>query len=112
MHHRIDPGPPWNDNLYDVERAKGKVARNGHGGDNEARPQRLPRTLIEALDAFEDNSLAERTFGKEFCDIYVRQKTKEWEHGFSAWVSRSAPKCSISCSGIGRLARRVPEVPQ
>jgi glutamine synthetase len=82
MHHRIDPGPPWNDNLYDVERAKGKVARNGHGGDNDARPQRLPRTLIEALDAFEDNSLAERTFGKEFCDIYVRQKTKEWEHGF------------------------------
>ena len=94
-----------NDNLNYVERAKGKVARNGHGGDNEARPQRLPRTLIEALDAFEDNSLAERTFGKEFCDIYVRQKTKRsGSMVHPAWASRNAPKCSTSYSFARRQA--------
>ena len=39
-------------------------------------------SVDETGNTFEDNALAERTFGKEFCDIYVKQKTKEWEHGF------------------------------
>ena len=45
-------------------------------------PPRLPRTLIEALDAFESSTLVDKVFGHEFSEIYVRQKTKEWERGF------------------------------
>jgi len=76
----INPGPPWNENLYDIERSKLNGKKNGT--HNAEVPRRLPRTLIEALDAFEGDAIAEKTFGREFCDIYVRQKTKEWERGF------------------------------
>jgi glutamine synthetase len=72
-----DPGTPWNEDLYAVERKAGTGPRK-----SAPTPPRLPRTLIEALDAFAADPLAEDCFGREFCDIYLRQKTKEWERGF------------------------------
>lgn len=69
-----DPGEPWNENLYELVEGRAKAAQ--------PLPARLPRTLIEALDAFAADPLIVETFGSEFRDIYVRQKTKEWERGF------------------------------
>jgi glutamine synthetase len=73
---RRDPGPPWNENLYQVADAG---AGRPHG---EKPPPRLPRTLIEALDAFAEDPLVAATFGADFRDIYVRQKTREWDRAF------------------------------
>jgi glutamine synthetase len=70
----LDPGTPWNENLYAL--ADGRVKAT------EPMPERLPRTLIEALDAFRADPLIGETFGEEFRDIYMRQKTREWERGF------------------------------
>jgi glutamine synthetase len=70
----LDPGAPWNENLYALVEGRAKVS--------EPMPERLPRTLIEALDAFRSDPLIGETFGEEFRDIYMRQKTREWERGF------------------------------
>jgi glutamine synthetase len=69
-----DPGAPWNENLYALVEQRATAT--------EPLPDRLPRTLIEALDAFRSDPLVAETFGAEFRDIYLRQKTKEWERGF------------------------------
>jgi glutamine synthetase len=70
----LDPGAPWNENLYAL--VEDRTATS------EPLPERLPRTLIEALDAFRSDPLIAETFGEEFRDIYMRQKTREWERGF------------------------------
>jgi glutamine synthetase len=70
----LDPGAPWNENLYELA--------EGRANASKPLPQRLPRTLIEALDAFRVDPLIAETFGEEFRDIYMRQKTREWEQGF------------------------------
>jgi glutamine synthetase len=70
----LDPGAPWNENLYALV--------EGRAAASEPLPERLPRTLIEALDAFRVDPLIAKTFGAEFRDIYVRQKTREWERDF------------------------------
>jgi glutamine synthetase len=74
MSARLDPGAPWNENLYEL--AEGRAA------SKDPLPPRLPRTLIEALDAFRDDPLVASALGAEFRDIYVRQKTKEWDQAF------------------------------
>src|SRR3954468_4379887 len=74
MRASLDPGPPWNEDLYQLV--------EGRATTTEPLPERLPRTLIEALDAFKADPLVTSTFGAEFQGIYVRQKTKEWEKGF------------------------------
>jgi glutamine synthetase len=68
----LDPGAPLNKNLYDLldtPYKKGAIAR-------------LPRTLLEALDAFAVDPLVPEVFGSEFQSIYLKQKLKEWEAGF------------------------------
>lgn len=69
-----DPGPPWNENLYELVEGRAKIS--------EPLPQRLPRTLIEALDGFGDDPLVPASLGEAFRDIYIRQKTKEWQRDF------------------------------
>jgi glutamine synthetase len=69
-----DPGVPWNENLYEL--VEGRVATP------ERMPDRLPRTLIEALDSFRADKLVATSLGEGFRDIYLRQKTKEWERDF------------------------------
>jgi glutamine synthetase len=74
MEQRLDPGAPWNENLYDLVEGRTQASA--------AMPERLPRTLIEALDAFGADPLVSSSMGEEFRDIYVKQKTKEWDRHF------------------------------
>jgi glutamine synthetase len=41
--------------------------------------ERLPRTLLEAIEAFEDDDLSHEVFGDEFVREYVATKHEEWE---------------------------------
>jgi glutamine synthetase len=52
---KLDPGPSWNENLYAIA--------EGRAPASEPLPERLPRTLIEALDAFNADPLIGETFG-------------------------------------------------
>lgn len=68
----LDPVEPLNDNLYtlsahDVEKRSVK---------------RLPNTLLDAVRAFETDSLVAEVFGESFQRIYAEQKHKEWAKGF------------------------------
>ena len=48
----------------------------------------LPRTLLEAVEAFEADPLSERVFGPELKSSYVELKTQEWweyHNAVSAW---------------------------
>jgi glutamine synthetase len=40
---------------------------------------RLPRTILEAIDAFEENELSHEVFGEEFISEYSETKRTEWE---------------------------------
>jgi glutamine synthetase len=62
IEHEIDPGPE----LADL------------ASDHEEIP-RLPRTLLEAVDAFESNELAHEVFGANFIKDYSDTKRNEWE---------------------------------
>ena len=63
---KADPGAPWNENLYELVEGRAKAS--------EPLPDRLPRTLIEALDGFRADPLMGASLGEGFRDIYLRQK--------------------------------------
>ncbi len=68
IREKIDPGAPHTDNMYlktPQELAKLKVTT-------------LPRTLEEALDAFEKDPLVTEVFGKLMKDTYLQFKRDEW----------------------------------
>jgi len=75
MARQADPGAPWNENLYELVEGRAAPAAG-------AMPPRLPRTLIEAVDAFAADPLVTESLGAEFRDIYIRQKTREWDQAF------------------------------
>ncbi len=64
----LDPGEPTNINLYELDRRKLKAEG----------VELLPRNLLEAVNAFEDDSLAGEVFGP-LKDVFVELKNKEWE---------------------------------
>jgi glutamine synthetase len=72
IREELDPGAPLNDNLYTLSRDAAEKRR----------VQRLPATLLDALRAFEEDSLISETFGTTFQNIYLEQKHKEWSRGF------------------------------
>ena len=55
-------------------------------GDEPRALRRLPRTLSEAIDAFEEDPLVHETFPAEFIRDYVTMKRAEWE-GYHAEVT-------------------------
>ena len=69
VHEGLDPGHPHEENLYELSpenlRKAGVVE--------------LPRTLGEAVDAFEADPFIERTLGAELKAEFVRYKRAEWE---------------------------------
>jgi glutamine synthetase len=65
----LDPGEPLNDNLYSLSGADVEVSR-------------LPQTLLDAVRAFETDSLVTEAFGESFQQIYAEQKHKEWNRAF------------------------------
>lgn len=40
--------------------------------------EKLPETLLEAINAFEQDTFVEEVLGKEFCKHYLRAKKAEW----------------------------------
>lgn len=65
----IDPGSPQDDNLYEISDAE----RDRRGIEF------LPRTLAEAIDAFEADPFVTKVLGQELRDEYIRYKRAEWE---------------------------------
>lgn len=71
----LDPGAPVEDITYDWKTLpEGAV--------------RLPRTLLEAIEAFEEDPLVHEVFPAEFVSAYVDMKHDEWDdfhRSVSAW---------------------------
>jgi glutamine synthetase len=65
----LDPGEPHRENMYNYSeeerRARGVMF--------------LPRTLGEAVDAFEDDPLSKQVFGPAMFNAFVEYKRSEWE---------------------------------
>lgn len=70
MEQKLDPGAPQNRNAYEL----GNSLR-------EQRKQLLPRTLLHALEAFDEDPLVDEVFG-DFKEIFLKQKMREWESTF------------------------------
>ncbi len=76
----LDPGDPVDDLTYDW-------ARSGPSSPDRL-AVRLPRNLLEAIDAFDADPLTRAVFPGEFVSAYIDMKTEEWDtyHGqVSAW---------------------------
>jgi len=71
MAEQLDPGEPVEDLTYDWQ-ATGPV-------DGDVAGTRLPRTLLEAVDAFEADPLAAEVFPSQFVSAYVDMKRQEWD---------------------------------
>ncbi|MFT4548672.1 MAG: glutamine synthetase [Verrucomicrobiales bacterium] len=71
IEQELDPGQPLNDNLYGCTRKQLKA--DG--------VEFLPGTLLHAIEAFDEDPLTEEVLG-EMKDIYLKQKTMEWEKEF------------------------------
>lgn len=74
----LDPGHPQTDNLYEFTDAQ--LAARG--------VQALPKTLGEAVAAFEADPFVERVLGKTLRDEFITYKRAEWEEyhqTVSAW---------------------------
>jgi glutamine synthetase len=67
----LDPGDPVDDMIYDWQR------EGPSGGDVAA--TRLPRTLLEAIEAFEADPLTHTVFPAPFVSAYVEMKRLEWD---------------------------------
>ena len=74
----LDPGDPVEDLTYDW------TATGPSDGDVQA--TRLPRTLLEAIEAFDADPLTHEVFPKQFVTAYVDMKVGEWD-GYHSRVS-------------------------
>jgi glutamine synthetase len=69
VREKLDPGRPHEENLYELTGEQ--LARAG--------VTELPRTLGEAVDAFEQDPFIESVLGPELKKEFVRYKRAEWE---------------------------------
>jgi glutamine synthetase len=67
----LDPGEPIEDLTYDWS------VSGPRGGDVQA--TKLPRTLLEAIEAFQSDPLSRSVFRDDFVSAYVAMKVEEWE---------------------------------
>jgi glutamine synthetase len=74
----LDPGDPVEDLTYDWTTA-GTTPPASEGGSGDVAPVRLPRTLLEAVDAFAADPLVAEVFPAEFASAYVDMKQAEWD---------------------------------
>ncbi len=65
----LDPGNPHHENLYELSPAE--LSKAG--------VQELPRTLGEAVEAFEADPFVEKILGSELKNEFVRYKRAEWQ---------------------------------
>ncbi|EIQ01894.1 glutamine synthetase, type III [Opitutaceae bacterium TAV1] len=68
IREKLDPGPPQEDNLYELSSAE--LAARG------IRP--LPQTLHEAVEAFAADPFTAHVLGQGLRDEFVRYKSEEW----------------------------------
>jgi glutamine synthetase len=68
IEHDLDPGEPNNVNMYELSEAE--LAKRG--------VKSLPRTLLEAIEAFARDPLAAEVCGAELFESYIALKQKEW----------------------------------
>jgi glutamine synthetase len=66
----LDPGDPVEDIIYDWK------SSGPAGGDVQA--TMLPRTLLEAIEAFDTDPLTRKVFPEQFVSAYVEMKVDEW----------------------------------
>lgn len=74
----IDPGHPQEDNLYELSERE----RDDRGIDF------LPKTLLEAVEAFEADPFVVEALGQELRDEFIAYKRQEWNEyhlHISAW---------------------------
>jgi len=74
----LDPGDPINENMYEL--SDKELNRMG--------VKQLPRTLLEATEAFSKDSLAKEVMGEALFDSFIENKTKEWwdfHNSISEW---------------------------
>ena len=69
LEERIDPGPPLDRPAYDLTEEDMRVLG----------ARRLPRNLLEAVEAFKHDELAKDVFGETMHSLYVKYKTNEWD---------------------------------
>jgi glutamine synthetase len=69
VREKLDPGPPHEENLYELDAAQLR----------EAGVSELPRTLGEAVDAFAADPFVEQTLGAPLRAEFIRYKRQEWE---------------------------------
>ena len=74
----LDPGDPVEDLTYDW-------AATGPSGAG-LTATRLPRNLLEAIEAFDADPLARAVFPDQFVSAYIAMKVDEWER-YHAQVS-------------------------
>jgi glutamine synthetase len=70
IEQRLDPGDALNDDLYK------------RGNPKAAGLRVLPRTLLHALEAFDDDPISKAAFGDYYKDIYLSHKLREWDRTF------------------------------
>jgi glutamine synthetase len=75
--HDLDPGDPQLDNMYELSDAE--LEKRG--------VKQLPRTLLEAITAFEQDDLGRRVMGDELYRSYIDLKQSEW-WGFHNSISQ------------------------
>jgi glutamine synthetase len=69
VREKLDPGDPHHENLYELTPAE----------LSQAGVQELPRTLGEAVDAFEADPFVEKILGTELRNEFARYKRMEWQ---------------------------------
>lgn len=72
---QLEPGEPFNGNLFQFSSAAGEL-------------NRLPATLKEAIEALEQDDVLLSLLGKDFMETYIASKKEEWAqyHSFvSTW---------------------------
>ena len=78
IERKLDPGDPLRENMYLLTDAE--LAERG--------VKTLPRTLLEAVDAFKADTLMDRVFGTELKEAFIDLKTQEWwdfHNSISQW---------------------------
>ena len=78
IEQNLDPGDPIRDNMYEL--TDQQLKRRG--------VKRLPRTLLEAIDAFAADKLSKEVMGEPLYRAYIDQKSGEWwdfHNSISKW---------------------------
>jgi glutamine synthetase len=66
---RIDPGPPLDQDLYQMTEEQFRARKI----------RRLPRNLLEAVEALQADELARQVLGPQMHNSFIRYKRDEWE---------------------------------